>query len=38
MFSHQSNSITNDLADGPDGNGLKFEKIGQFFSSFDATC
>ena len=24
--------------DGMDGNGLKFEKIGQFFASFDATC
>ena len=23
--------------DGMDGNGLKFEKIGQFFSIFDAT-
>ena len=24
--------------DGMDGNGLKLEKIGQFFASFDATC
>jgi len=23
--------------DGKDGNGLKFEKTGQFFSKFDAT-
>ena len=47
MSLHQLNSKTNDLGncflspvatDGKDGNGLKLEKIGQFFSYFDAMC